>query len=110
MRKTAAHFLPKHTATTGWKHRNLSHVEQGSCRRCPSSAVWSAAETRGRVPWIGVDDPSEMQRLQAEHSAKMQIISNFQLGGSENLAAADDPHVMLCKKIEAWQISGTLTV
>ena len=32
-----------------------------------------------------------MQRLQAEHTAKLQIISNFQLGGPENLTGADDP-------------------
>ena len=46
-----------------------------------------AAETRGRVaaqrasgslPWIGVDDPTEMQRLQTEHTAKLQKVSNFQ--------------------------------
>ena len=24
----AAHFISKHSATAGWKHRNLSHVEQ----------------------------------------------------------------------------------
>ena len=28
VRKTAAHFFSKHTVTAGWKHRNLSHVEQ----------------------------------------------------------------------------------
>ena len=28
VRKAAAHFLPKHTETVGWKHRNFSHVEQ----------------------------------------------------------------------------------
>ena len=74
-----------------------------------SSALWSAAETRGRVPWIGVDDPSEMQRLQAEHSAKMQIISNLQLGGSENLAAADDPRHALQEKrglADLWYVDG----
>ena len=54
------------------------------------SLILVAAETRGRVaaqqvtgnlPWIGVDDSSEMQRLQAEHTANMHGISNFQLGG-----------------------------
>ena len=59
-----------------------------------------AAETRGRVaakqasdsfPWIGVGDLSEIQRLQAEHTAKLQRVSNFQLAGPEKLTGADDP-------------------
>ena len=65
-----------------------------------------AAETRGRLaaqqagnlPWIGVEDPLKMQRLQADHAGKMQKVSNFQLGGPKNspqLAA----HVVLCKKM-----------
>ena len=55
----SSRFLSKHTATTGWKHRNLSHVEM---------ALWSAAWS---WEWWqpkhagGVDDPSEIQRLQA---------------------------------------------
>ena len=67
-----------------------------------STAFWSAwaAETRGRIaaqqatanlPWNGVDDPSEMQRLHAEHTAKMHRIHNFLLGGPQNLTGADDP-------------------
>ena len=28
VRKAAGHFLPKHVATAGWRHRTLSHVEQ----------------------------------------------------------------------------------
>ena len=28
VREAAGHFLPKHAATAGWKHRALSHVEQ----------------------------------------------------------------------------------
>ena len=65
-----------------------------------------AAETHGRVaaqqaagslPWVGVDDPSETQRLQAEHAAKMQKVANFQLGGPEKFTGADDPR----RKMEA---------
>ena len=43
------------------------------------------------LPWIGVDDPSETQRLQAEHAAQVENVSNVQLGGSETLTGADDP-------------------
>ena len=28
LREAAFRFLPKHTAAAGWKHRNLTHVEQ----------------------------------------------------------------------------------
>ena len=28
VREAASRFLPMHTAAAGWKHRNLSHVEQ----------------------------------------------------------------------------------
>ena len=51
-----------------------------------SMAPWSAA-----LPWIGVDDPLEDQRLQAEHASKMQTVSKFQLGGTAKLTGADDP-------------------
>ena len=48
-----------------------------------------AAETRGRVaaqqvagslPWVGVDDPSDVQRPQAEHTVRIHRLSNFELG------------------------------
>ena len=50
------------------------------------------AETRGRVPaqqasrslpWIGAEDLSEAQRLQADHAVRLQETANFQLGGPE---------------------------
>ena len=59
-----------------------------------------AAETRKRVaaqqvvgnlPWVGVDDPSEMQRFQTDYAERMQKISNFQLVGPEKLTGAHDP-------------------
>ena len=91
VRKAAAHFLPKHTATAGWMHRKLSHVEQEGLPPMPKDRGAEqgdvvgllecnlppgrvAAETRGRVAaqqaagnllWIGVDNRSEMQRVQA---------------------------------------------
>ena len=35
VRKAAGHFLHKHTATVGWKHRTLSHVEQDGLPQMP---------------------------------------------------------------------------
>ena len=58
-----------------------------------------AAGTRVRVaaqqaactlPWIGVDDPLEEQRLQAEHASKTQNVQHFQLGGQQNSPELDD--------------------
>ena len=77
-----------------------------------------AAETRRRVavvqaagslPWIGVDDASETQRLQAEHAAKLQRVYNFQLGGPENSQELTT-HVKLCEKMEAWRSCGAWMV
>ena len=61
---------------------------------CSLALGMVAVETRGRVAaqqalgslsWIGVDDPS-VQRLQAEHTPNLQMVSNFQLGGPEKVA------------------------
>ena len=66
VREVALRFLPKHTAAAGWKHRNLSHVEQegvlpmpenrgagqgdvDGLLECSSALGMVAAETRGRV-------------------------------------------------------------
>ena len=63
-----------------------------------------AAEARGRpaarqasssLPWIGVDDPSDFQRLQAEHAVRLQETTNFQLGGPEKVTGANDPRHVL---------------
>ena len=48
-------------------------------------------------PWIGVDDPSEEQRLQADHATRVQESANFQFGGPEKLTSADDPQHALQK-------------
>ena len=56
----------------------------------------AAQQAAGSLPWIGAGDPSEMQRLQVEHTAKMQV-STFQLGGPQKLAKADHPRHALQK-------------
>ena len=108
VREAVSRFLPKHTAAAGWKHRNLSHVEQqevlpmpkdrgaeqgdvdGSLE-CNLALGLVAAKTRGRVtaqqasgslPWIGVGDPSDAQRLQAEHAARQQETRQLPVGWS----------------------------
>ena len=55
----------------------------------------SAQQASGSLPWIGVDDPSDVPRLQAEHAVRVQETANFQLGGPEKLTGANDPrHVV----------------
>ena len=51
----------------------------------------AAQQASGSLPWIGVDDPSDLQRLQAEHAARLQETAIFQLGGPEQLAGANNP-------------------
>ena len=70
------------------------------------TALWSAAclwgwrrehdgvavqQAAGSFTWIGVHDPSEEQRLQADHATRMQVSASFQLGGPEKLTGAHDP-------------------
>ena len=57
----------------------------------------SRRQAAGSLSWIGVDDPSELQRLQADHAARMQEPANFQLGGPEKLTSAHDPQHALQK-------------
>ena len=58
-------------------------------------SVWLAAETRGSIaarqagrtlPWIGVNDSAEEQRLQADHAARLQESAIFRLGWPEKLS------------------------
>ena len=67
---------------------------------CSLALEMVAAETRVRVatqqaagslPWIGVDDPLEEQRLQADHANKMQEVQIFSWCGPEKLTGVDDP-------------------
>ena len=58
----------------------------------------AARQVAGSLPWIGVDDPPEEQRLQADHATMLQETANFQLGGPEKLTGADDPRHALQEK------------
>ena len=52
----------------------------------------------GTLPWIGVNDSAEERRLQADHAARLQESSNFQLRGPEKLlTGAHDPRHALQK-------------
>ena len=108
VREAMSRFLPKHTA---WKHRNLSYVVQeardvdGSVE-CSLAVGMVAAETRGSIaarqaagtlPWIGVNDPAEVQRLPADHAARLQESANFQVGGPEKLTGPHDSQHTLQK-------------
>ena len=130
VRKAAAHFLPKHVATAGWKHLNLPHVEQEEFPpmpkdrgaeqgdvdgplECSFALGMVAAGTRGRVaaqqaagnlPWIGVDGPSETQRLQAEHADKMHKVFNFQL----EVGPRNSPELTTSHFAGKWRLGGLL--
>ena len=65
-----------------------------------------AAETRRRVaaqqagsslPWIDGKDPSEEQRLQADHATRVQESPHFHFGGLEKITCAHDPQHALQK-------------
>ena len=43
----------------------------------------AARQAAGTLPWIGVNDSAEEQRVQADHAARLQEPANFQLGGQE---------------------------
>ena len=57
----------------------------------------AALQAAGTLPWIGVNDSAEEQRLQADHAARPQESANFQLGGPEELTGAHDPRHALQK-------------
>ena len=136
VREATSRFLPKHTAAAAaWKHRNVSFVEQEGLSpmpkhrgaehgdvdgpmECSLALGMVAAGTRGSiaarqaagtVPWIGVTDPAEEQRLQADHAARLQESSTFQLGGPEKLTGAHDPRHALQKNgglADQWDVDG----
>ena len=130
MQEAASRFLPKHTAAA------CPTLSQRRCRQCPKDrgaeqgdvdGAWEcrsplgmvAAETRERVaaqqasgslPWIGVDDPSDIQHLQAAHAVRQQETVNIRLGGPEKLTRADDPRHALAKKMKACWTCGLWTM
>ena len=86
------------------KDRGAEQGDVDNLLECSLALGVVAAETRGRIaaqqaagrlPRIGVDDPSEEQRLQADHAAKLQV--NIQLGGLERLTGAHAPQHALQK-------------
>ena len=111
VREAASRFLPKHPMLN---RKGLSPMpkdrgaEQGDVDgplECSLALGMVAAETQesivarqaaGTLPWIGVDDSAEEQRLQADHAAKLPDTANFQLGGPEkaHTGAHDPQHVL----------------
>ena len=79
-----------------------------------------AAETRGSIaarqaagalPWIGVNDSAEEQRLQANHAASLQESANFQLGGPAKLTGAHDPrHALQTNGADQWHVDDGATM
>ena len=96
------------------KDRGAEQGDVDGPLQCSLALGTVAAETRGRVaaqqasgslPWIGVEDPSEARRLQANHAVRF---ANFQFGGPEKFTGAEDPLHALQQR-EAWRTCGTWT-
>ena len=133
LREAASRFLPKHTAAVTWKLRNLSHVkqeglspmpkdrgaEQGDVDgplECSLAQGMVPAETRGSIaarqaagtlPWSGVNDFAEGQRLHADRSARLQESANFQVAQKSSLVLTT--RGTRCRRMEAWRTTGTWT-
>ena len=86
------------------KDRGAEQGDVAGSLECSLALGMVAAEARGSIaaqqaagtlPWIGVNDFAEEQRLRAGYAAKLQESANFQLGGPEKLTAAHDPRHVL---------------
>ena len=86
--------------------RVAEHVDVDGPLECSLALGMVAAETRrsiatrqaaGTLPWFGVNDTAEEQRLQAGQTATLQASANFQLGGPEKHTRAHDPKHALHK-------------
>ena len=69
------------------------------------SAAWpcgwwriAAQQAAGSLPWIGVDEPSKLLRLQADRAARTQESANFQLGGPEKAFWSPRPAARAAEK------------
>ena len=88
------------------KDRGAEQGDVDGLLECSLACGMVAAETRermaaqqaaGNLPWIGVDDASELQQLRADHAPLMQESADFQLGGPEKRTGAHDPRHALWK-------------
>ena len=88
-------------------------AEQGDVDGLPGVQPGSgmvAAETRGSIAaqqaagtlrWIGVNDPVEEQRLQADHAQPTSSLA------AQKSSPAPTTRSMRCRKTEAWQTCST---
>ena len=121
VREAASRSLPKHASAAAWKHRKVSLNKKGS-RQCPievqskeTSLVWwqlrrEEASLRGKqwaLPWIGVNDSAEEQRLRADHAAKNQSTSRLAAWKSSRVPTTP---IKRCRKADSWQINGAWTM
>ena len=106
VREVASRFLPKHTAATAWKHRNLSHIEQEGLPPVPKDRGAEQGDVNGPLECglaSGMVATETRRRIAARQAAgnlpwRVQETANFQLGVLEKLAGADDPQHALQKK------------
>ena len=74
-----------------------SAVRPLACWQQEARGSIAARQAAGTLPWIGVNDPSEEQRLHADPAARLQDSANFQLCGPGKLTGAHDPQHTLQK-------------
>jgi hypothetical protein len=116
IRDAARQALPRHWAVAGWKHAQLSHVEQEGVRpypkdrgaeqgdvdgplECSLALARVAADTRTSIakqqrnetlPWC-TDDQSAIVEARAEHDLRMQESSAFESTQVEGAGVRIDP-------------------
>ena len=59
--------------------------------------AWLPQQAPDSLLWIGVDDPSESQRLQADHEVRLQETANFHFCGPEIFTRSRRPAVRAAK-------------
>ena len=99
----------------------LDYAQRSGCRtRRRRWPPWCAAQLwlkdedaclpsrrQARLPWIGVDDTSDVQRLHAEHTVKLQETTHLPVGWSWKIHRSRRPAARVAKTWRPWRTCGT---
>ena len=106
--RTSSKKGSRHCPETAVQNKEMSMAFSSGRMVAPKTRTRVAAQqAAGNLPYFGVDDPLEIQRLRPVSAEKMQTISNFQLDGPEN-SLVQMNRVTLCNEMDVWRTSGTL--